>query len=96
MVIEDGSRVYMHLPVMGPAGWSPETCVGELALVAPGGSPEWHLASWEGDDLVLLVGTPGAGGGAVEYPFGTYMVKARLTAGDERVVLSGRRVRVGP
>jgi hypothetical protein len=95
MVIEAGSRLWILVPVYGP---SLEGVSAEIALAPAEEEPEeadWHLASWMGDEAALLGGAPGAGGGAVEYPFGEYMLRLRLTAGSERVVLPSGRVRVG-
>ena len=95
MVIEDGSRLYLYVPITGPTGWDPGDVTGELALAVDGDDPEWHEADWVGQELRLLVGTVGTGGGAIEYADGEYVAKARLTVGLERVVTTAHRVQVG-
>lgn len=90
------SRPYVYVPIDGPvtadimAGY-----VTEIAIIADDGTEpadaDYHLATWLGDEPALLVG-PGT---SYVYPSGDYMAFARITAGDERLVLLSGRIRIG-
>lgn len=95
-----GTGLYVFVPVDGPAGWSTATVSAEMALVTPDVTPQpadWHSATWQG----TVSGLPGT----VEarwllqppsYPQdGDYLLKIRLTAGSEQVVLTSGRVTLG-
>ena len=92
MRLERGSgHVYVYVPIMGPEGWAPGSTTAELAFVTPGHDPveqDWQDAVWEGEQVKLLTDV-------VTLPDGDYLVKVRLTAGLEQVVLTSGRAVVG-
>lgn len=87
-----GTGLYVFVPIDGPAGWSPATVSAEMALVTPDvtpGTPDWHAATWQAEEARWLL-TQAA------YPVnGDYLLKVRLTAGTEQIVLTSGRVTLG-
>jgi hypothetical protein len=90
------SRPYLFIPIEGPqdAGVM-ATWATEIALIADDGTEpadgDWHTAAWIGGEPALLIGD----GTTFTYPAGYYFAFARLTAGEERLVLPSGRVRIG-
>jgi hypothetical protein len=87
-----GSGLYVFVPIDGPPGWSPAQVQAEMALVAPDVTPgvaDWHAAVWQAEEARWLLTN-------AAYPVdGDYLLKVRLTAGSEQVVLTSGRVRLG-
>ena len=91
MLIERGSKIYVYGQVDGPTGWDRTTAQIEAALVAEGADPagpDWKAAAWQGEDARYLVDT-------ASVVNGRYVLKWRVTAGQEQVVLTAGRVTVG-
>ena len=85
-----GGSVNLFVPIDGPDGWLPSSVTAELALIVPGATPQpgdWHAATWQGTEARWLLNPAG-------YPDGTYLCKARLSAGLEQVVLTSGRVTI--
>jgi hypothetical protein len=96
------SRVYLFIPLSGPAGTDWAALPPPLiALIRDDGSEpsdtDFTTGVWmapdpaSGPEAALLVGP----GGTVALPAGTYMAFARLVAGVEQVTVPSGRVRVG-
>jgi hypothetical protein len=87
-----GTGLYVFVPIEGPPGWAPGSVTAEMALVVPGTTPQsgdWHTATWQAAEARWLLQQSA-------FPVdGDYLLKVRLTAGAEQVVLTPGRVTLG-
>lgn len=98
MQIPVTSRVYLCVPISGPASAGDLTQYAAAVALMPDngtepGPGDWHGAIWINGVPALLVGPGGAG--ATLYPAGEYMAFAQIVAGQEAPVLPSGRVRIG-